>query len=300
LWAIRKVETGEMAGFTVALPRRVLVDGTPRVCWNGADFSIQKKFRALGVAIKLRRAAKEGVDAGQVDFLYAHPNAKMQLIHEKVGHSPVGTMARYAKPLRTAEHWMRRLKGPWLPTLAAKATDTVLRLKSPEWRHRSTFATRLVESPAFDDRFDRLFERASTTRRVVGVRDSRYLDWRYARNPLYPTHAILAEDGSELAGYLLFTHGDAMVHVKDVFVAEDRAARDLIAALIGLSRKTRSASVSVGVLEGHPLEAALADFGFARRPDGSQMFGYAPAASPLREVILNRKSWMLSVGDRDV
>ena len=301
LWAIRKTETGEMAGFTAALPRRVIVDGKPRVCWNGADFSIRKQFRTLGVAIKLRRAAKEGVDAGQVDFLYAHPNAKMQLIHEKVGHSPVGTMVRYAKPLLTAEHWKGRLKGSWLPAAVGKLTDAALRLRSPEWRHRSTFATRLVESPVFDDRFDRLFERAGTTRRVVGVRDSRYLDWRYARNPIYRTHAILAEDGEQLAGYLLFTRDEATVHVKDVLVDDDgAAARDLIAELIGLSRKTRTASISAAVLEGHPLEETLADFDFARRPDCSQMFGYAPAESLLREVVLDRKSWMLSAGDRDV
>jgi len=301
LWAVRKVETGEMAGFTVALPRRMLVDGRPRVCWNGADFSIRQEFRTLGVAIKLRRAAKEGVDAGRVDFLYAHPNAKMQLIHEKVGHSPVGTMVRYAKPLRTGKHWKGRLKGTWLPAVAGKLTDVALHVRSPEWRHRPTFSTRLVESPVFDGRFDRLFERAEATRRVLGVRDSRYLDWRYARNPLYRTHAILAEDGEQLAGYLLFTRGQAMVHVKDVLVAGGRAAqRDLIAALIRLSRKTRSASISAAVLEGHPLEGTLTRFGFARRPDCSQMFGYAPMESPLREVVLDRSSWMVSVGDRDV
>ena len=54
-----------MAGFTVAIPRRMRVDGSPCVCWNCADFSVAPKFRVLGVAVKLRRASREGVDAAR-------------------------------------------------------------------------------------------------------------------------------------------------------------------------------------------------------------------------------------------
>jgi len=301
LWSIRKEETGEMAGFTVALPRRVLADGRPRTCWNGADFSIRPKFRTLGVAVKLRRAAREGVDAGCVDFLYANPNAKMQIIHEKVGHWPVGAMVRYAKPLRSEEYLRRRFGGRWLPAVAGKVADRVLRLRSAERRHRPTFSTCIVESPRFDDRFDRLFEVVDSGRRVVGVRDSRYLDWRYVRNPLYQTHAVLARDGDSLAGYVLFVLEDAIAHVKDVLSpADGRVARDLLARLIRHAAKLRLAGISAVVLEGHPIVDILRDFGFARREDSSQMFAYVPPASPLARVVLKPKSWLFSVGDRDL
>lgn len=301
LWSIRKVETGEMAGFTVVLPRRMLVDGRVRVCWNGADFSVHRKFRTLGVAIKLRRAAKEGVDAGRVDFLYAHPNGKMQIIHEKVGHSPVGTMVRYAKPLHSEPYFRRRLGGRRLAAVAAKVADPILRLRSPERRHRFACSTRVVESPSFDDRFDRLFEEANTLRRIVGVRDARYLDWRYGRNPLYQTHAVLAEEGGRLLGYALFTLKDETAHLKDVFATADGPVeRDLVARLIDHARKLRLVSVSAAVLDGHPITDTLKSFGLACREDNSQMFGYVPAGSPLGEFVFKRESWLLSVGDRDV
>ena len=302
LWSIRKAKTAEMAGFTVVLPRRMIVDGAPRLCWIGADFSIYPKYRSLGVAMKLRRAAKTAIDEGRASFLYAHPNERMQIIHEKVGHAPVGTMVRYAKPLRFDPYLRKRLGDHWLSTAVGKLCESVTRLRSREGKDLPSCSTRLVESPRFDDRFDRLFEQAATCRRVIGVRDSRYLDWRYTRNPLYKTHALLAEDGDRLIGYALFVLGqDGVVQVKDVFAAQhDSVERDLIGALIAQARRDSRTSISIAILEGHPIADTLGEFGFVRRPDCSQMVSYAPPDSPLHDVLREARSWLICVGDRDV
>ena len=138
LWAIRKAETGEMAGFTVALPRRMLVNGEIVRAWNGADFSILPRFRTLGLAIKLRRAAKDGVDAGRVDFLYAHPNEKMAVIHGKVGHTPIGEMVRYAKVLKTAPYIERKVGSGALAAVGGAVMDPLLRFAGAESRQNAT------------------------------------------------------------------------------------------------------------------------------------------------------------------
>ena len=302
LWTIRKVETGELAGFTVALPRRMLTDGRVTTCWNGADFSIRRKFRTLGVAMKLRRAAKEGVDAGEAEFLYAHPNAKMQLIHEKVGHSPVGEMVRYALPLRYAPYFKRRLPGRWLPTMAGAALDTVGACRRC-WRpHCWKSDVQVEETPMFDDRFDQLFADAQPARRIVGVRDSTYLTWRYGDNPAYRTHAVLARRAGHLVGYALFTCAEEVTHVKDIFTGpEEGVAEDLIVALVRHARRgKKSTSVSAIVLEGNPLEETFIHAGFTRREDTSQMFGYARREGPLGETLSDRNNWLVTVGDRDV
>jgi len=301
LWSIRKEATGEMAGFTVVLPRRVLVDGQEHMCWNGADFSIHRKYRALGVAVKLRRAAKEAIDQGRADFLYAHPNAKMQLIHERAGHWAVGAMVRYAKPLKAEAHLRHRIRSQTLAAVAGKLVEASWGLARLGRRYRYTCDAHVVESPEFDDRFDRLFAEAAAVRRVVGVRDARYLRWRYGENPLCPTQAVLAEEGGRLLGYALFTIEGDVAHLKDVLVADNGPAeRDLVARLIEHARRLRLTSVSAVVLEGHPIVDTLNSFGFSRRPDGSQMFGYARREDPLRDVVSDPASWLLSVGDRDV
>lgn len=301
LWSIREVATGEMAGFTVALPRRVVVDGQARVCWNGADFSILPKFRTLGLAMKLRRAAKEGVDAGRVDFLYAHPNERMAVVHSKVGHTPVGRMVRYAKVLRAGPYLQTKIRSNRAAAAIGWMVNPLLRFDGRQWRHRHTWDVRSVSPARFDDRYDRLFEEGANGSRIIGVRDARYLNWRYAENPLYETHALEARDGSRLCGYLLFVVEDGVAHIKDLFPAGQRAAvRDLIVAMIRKGRKLGLQSLSVATLEGNPLDPYFAEFGFRKRPDGSQMFAYARADSPWRDVVTASRSWFLTVGDRDV
>ena len=301
LWSIREEATGEMAGFSMALPRRVLVDGRRCVCWNGGDLSVRPQFRRQGAATQLRVAAMQGVDAGRVDFFYNHPNAQSQPVYEKAGYFLIGTMVRYAKPLKTEEYIRRRLGGRLLAAGAGKITDSVLMLSSRERRHRTHCSTRVIQSPRFDQRFDALFAAAATGRRIVGVRDARYLDWRYTRNPLYKTQAILAEQRGELAGYVLFSVDDAVVHVRDLFTSADSpAGDDLVVALIDHARRMGKRGISAIVLEDNPLERSLIRFGFRRREDSSQMTGYAPAERELRPMIADQLSWFLTVGDRDV
>ena len=300
LWAIREEKTGRMVGFTVCLPRRVMVDGRVHLCWNGADFSILPRYRTLGLAIKLRRMAKEGIDAGRAAFLYAHPNERMAVVHQKVGHVPVGPMVRYAIPLKTAPYLRRKLPA-WLAQPAGTLLDPVVHLCSRYRWHRRRHEIRWVSPARFGDHYDRLFEENATCARVVGVRDARYLNWRYAANPLYKTHAVEAWDDGRLRGYLLFIIQDRTAQIKDVFPPQDQAVvGDLVAAAIRQARKRGLQSASFTALDGNPLLAQLQRLGFRRRPDGSMMYAYAPEGSPLREVILEQRNWFLTVGDRDV
>lgn len=301
LWTIRDGPTGEMAGFTVALPRRVYVAGEIRRCWNCADFSIHTKFRTLGVAVKLRRAARDGVDAGDAEFLYAHPNARMQVVHERVGHTAVGTMVRYAKLIKSSGFLQRRLPAKWPVAVGSPIIDRALALASRERRHRFTCSVRFVEEPRFDERFDRLSEESSMVRRVVGVRDAAYLNWRYGDNPLHRARAVFAEEGPRLCGYALFTIDQGIAYIKDVFPPNDPAVvRDLVAQLIREARRLSVESISVVMLEGNPVLSILKEFGFSLRVECSKMFAYAPENSPLRPSVLDSREWFMTEGDRDV
>jgi len=301
LWTIRDTGTGEMAGFTVALPRRMIVAGKQRLCWNCADFSILPKYRSLGVALKLRRAAKDGVDSGRVDFLYAHPNERMAAIHSRVGHLPLGRMVRYASVLRSATFFEKKVRSRALATVMGSVVDPVLRAVEPRSRPNLDYETRVETVPRFDERFDELHQQCLDSVPAFGVRDARYLKWRYGENPLEQTRAIVAEEDGRLRGYLLFTVEDNIGIIKDLFPTTDAAVSiELIGALGREARQQGLASLSATLLEGNPITAALSDFGFRERPDSSQMFVYAPPDNELAPRIADAKNWCVTVGDRDV
>ena len=300
-WTIRDSESGKMVGFTAALPRRILVSGCTKIAWNCADFSVHPQYRTLGPAIKLRRAARRGVDEGCVDFLYAHPNHRMAAVHRRVGHVPIGKMVRYARFVKATVHLQQRLRNEFLGLLAGCVVDPLLSLVRRETWRRGVHEMKVFNDAQFDDRFDRLFDESAGTADVIGMRDSRYLNWRYAENPLYQTHAITATKGGDLCGYLLFVIQDGVVHIKDLFPATDvSAASDLVSHVLKLARRRNIKSVSCAVLDGSSLLDTLRHFGFLERADCSEMFGYARIDDSIRPTILEKSSWFLTVGDRDV
>jgi hypothetical protein len=268
----------------------------------GADFSILPEFRTLGLAVKLRRAARDAIDAGGADFLYAHPNDRMAVIHGRVGHRPIGTMVRLAKPLRIGTFVAERISSPRLGAIAGGFLDPVRRWTDLTVRHNGNLTVRPAEAGMIDQRFDDLFRRSvEGFKGIVGVRDSRYLRWRYADNPLYRTDMFIAEDRQQLAGYLLYVRRDNEVHVKDIFPMHQPAiAQALVAGLTREGYRAGWRSISMTMLETNPLRPMLQALGFRQRGETSQMFGYCPDDRPWSAAVYDKDAWWLTVGDRDV
>jgi hypothetical protein len=279
----------------------MLVDGQQRTAWNCGDFSVRQSYRTLGVALKLRRAAKEGVDAGSVDFLYSHPNERMEIIHSRVGHRPVGRMIRLARVLRADPYVGKRIRPALLAKALALLADPLLAMWSPERRHRARYATHVVEHVAFDTRFDELFDEARSVRPVIGVRDARYLNWRHAQNPLGETRAVLAEQGGRLRGYLLFQVDAGVAHVKDLFSAPGSAIqRDLLAEFVRYARGAGLAGISAVILEGNPWLPVLEEFGFVQRLRLPHLYCHAPAQRAWAASVTDSGNWFMTAGDRDL
>lgn len=305
LWTIRERTSGKLAGFTVGLPRRMIVAGQSRLGWNCADFSVLPAYRTLGLAIRLRRAAREEIDAGRMDLLYAHPNERMQPIHERAGHVGVGSILRYAFVLRAARYVRERVRPPWLGAAAGRivgaTVDPLLYLRSPAGRRRSSVEIQIENAPRFDDRFDRLFADNAGALAVQGVRDARYLHWRYAAHPIYRTQAVVARRDGMLVGYALFTQHEGVAILKDVFPPLGREiVADLVCGLLRYLRSTNAETVSFWALEGNPVATALLELGFLRRPEISQMFAYAATRSSMQSCLFDRRSWHITHGDRDI
>ncbi len=298
MWSIRDIQSGEMAGFTVCLPRRMQINGRLIQAWNGADFSILPKYRTLGAALKLRRAAKQEIDCGNATLLYSHPNARMQVIHERVGHDCVGRMLRWAKPTRISEHLPEPLKASVGPIMD-RALAPILFRHSSRSGNRSAPTLAIECDPRFGEDFDGLFSETPCTRSIVGVRDSRYLDWRYRQHPGKKFFLIRALEFGRLSGYLIFAKDGASLAVQDIYAKSTDTAANLLAELDRHSRKYQVRSISMALLEQSDLIPVLSEMGFRERRDHSYMFTYA-ALEDLRAIATDPRHWMIHVGDRDV
>lgn len=302
VWWVIDDKTDKPVAFTCALPRLVKVEGKDIICWNCGDFSVDKKFRTLGVALKLRRAAKDAIDNNEVKALYAHPNDKMEVIHQRVGHTCIGKMKRYAKIIKANNYVERYIKSRSLTKLISYIINTGLGLIDFFIVQKdSRYKTELISDKRFDHEYDHLFKDISGYFKVIGERTSSYLNWRYEDNPLYPCGRIIIRENGCLKGYIIFTTSNNVVHIKDIFCKPDsNIVKTMLNALIKELRKTNKESISVVLKDNNPVINILQRAGFRQRCEESSIYAYAGEIKEIKDIWLNGDNWYMTVGDRDV
>jgi hypothetical protein len=233
-------------------------------------------------------------------MLFAHPNDRMALIHNRAGHLQVGTMERYARLLSCGPTVRERVRNRLLAAPVEVLCDLLLRLSDPEKRRRRRHTVKQESTTVFDDRFDRLFEEYCPPNIVMGSRDSRYLAWRYGENPLYESHVLTAYDKGQLAGYLIWTVKDDFIWVRDLFPATKSVACDLLREVTRLGRKQKLRSATLTLSSQHPLEKIFMELGYRPRSELSQVYAYISPDQAPEDRIVAPERWHFTVGDRDV
>ncbi|MGH7596771.1 MAG: hypothetical protein ACREOI_10485 [bacterium] len=301
-WLAIDESSGKVIGSVSTFPRRVLINGEAAICWNGGDTSIDPAFRTLGVAIKLRRVVKEGVDRGEMRFLYSHPVDRMRVVLEKIGHAVIGRLARHGVIVRLdrfANQWLG--KNVLASTLSAVA-NPLLRAWPGNFTSRNGAAAHLQSEKRFGDEYDELFNRVAKSYPVIAVRDARFLSWRFLQNPLHREFRIFRlEAENRLRGYAVVDFVGDGARILD-FLVEDEAT-DLSALLMGIVRWLRAnsfCSVSVRTTDDHPilqLFRALGPTSLDTINSGIAM--HAPADGP-DTLVLEGRNWFMTQADRDV
>lgn len=303
-WLAVDDKTGDVAGFTSVIPRTMHVFGEEMICWNCSDFSINKKYRTLGVAIKLRRAAKECIDNNIVPFLYAHPNDRMKLIHIKVGHSIIGEMMRFVKILKVDKKVHKLIKNRIFSNCFSSIGNVLLNLMDKKHKRNPFYEFKIHKDTGFifDNQFDRLFEEGVGSKGICGIRNSRYLNWRYMENPLYTIETAMIRKRGKLAGYIIYLIEDGVAIFKDVFSIEnEEIKKNLIGNWIDHLKERGIYSISAIFLNTSKWIKIFEDFDFVKRPeDASSVIVYPNPTNKFANRLLNSENWYMTVGDRDV
>lgn len=304
-WIIWDDKKDLAVGFTGVFPRPVFVNGKQHLCWNCGDFSISKKYRALGVALKLRRAAKDGVDNGEVPFLYAHPNSRMEVIHLKVGHTKMALMHRYALPIRVNRKVGDVLGKNLLSRLASRPLNFILSMKfrsSAFLGIKGTLHNRVTVGAEHDELYRKMTEQF----KVVADRGSTYLKWKFGSNPNRKYYQYDMHYKNHLVGSVFFMQEKDVVHLIDILIDDyDRYAAQLLQSFVNTVRKNferKIVSVSFITQEFNPFLNEMKQIGFRKRNDAtSGAISYAnPEKEPeIAQAILDGKQWFMTVGDRD-
>ena len=290
-----------IAGFTAVFPRLMYLDGKEVLCWNCGDFSINKSYRSLGVAVQLRSAATRIVNEGQVPFLYAHPNDRMKIVHLRAGHKVIGQMVRFAMPLKV-ERCFPPLPGmSWLSSGLAWASNTVRSISKQSRRSKQFFRAEIFDGFPIEAPFNSLLEQVRGRLSIFGLRNYEYLNWRFGMNPLVHLRTLLLYRIGQLVGYAFYSFKDEAMYINDIFCLPDPDVADALTnCLTNIGWDQRARAVSVTLLESNPLIQSLVRNGYLRRPQTSSVIVHAAPGWPWEPMLQDKTNWFMTVGDRDV
>jgi GNAT superfamily N-acetyltransferase len=290
---------GRRAGALTVFPHDYhVLDGEYPVGVVG-DISVNRDCRGRGIAGAMFRFVTGTEAVCRLRGCLVLPNADAAGPLGKSGWRDTARIERFAKILDVRPRVARLVGNRVAGTLAAPL-NLLMRGWSHEFRYRpGRHRSELL--PRLDDRFDDLWRRTDKRGAIIGLRDARYLRWRYERHPANSYRMLAINEGESLCGYAMYRVDGDVCYVDDFLWSDgDRDAHHVIGLLLThLRAQERVSTVSVRVNR-PAVDPQWRRFGFVDRHD------------PQRVMILNCKSpgddwdaataatWYFTAGDKDV
>ncbi len=223
-------------------------------------------------------------------------------------YKDLGRMPVLFKRLNLRLALKRRM--PWIPPPLLKAVSWLsgisFRLLMIGAQAKKTAGVRVRTIETFDQRVDKLWEKAGPLHKIIAIRDFKYLSWRY-KKPGSNYKLVIAERGDELIGYAVMqikansfgTEG----HLVDLFTDNTPGVDALLVKkVLSLCIGEKVDYALCWMLPDKPAFTTLAGLGFAER-DAFQPVNivYSIFDSGLVEDAFVKKpeSWYLTMGDSD-
>ncbi len=257
----------DIVGWTAVQERCIEVDGVSRRAGLLFNLAVSAEHRTARPALMLQRAARE-VARAHFELSYGYPNHAALGGFLRAGYRVLGEVRRYACVLgRHGDKLSKLGLSPRLAAVAGSVPDVVSplvrRLAWLRWSRRYAF-----ECPALpDERFDALWQRTASTRKVMVRRDAAFLRWRLLEHPEEPftLGALLDRSTGAVVGYAAMRVSGEQAHLADLFTEDEDALGALVDATLAALCQSGAAVVDISYLGPRKTVAVLRLRGFQPR-----------------------------------
>ncbi|HZL98614.1 MAG TPA: GNAT family N-acetyltransferase [Planctomycetota bacterium] len=295
---------GAVVGAYAYMPRRFLRDGRPVVLMQASDAMTDEGWRGRGIFTGLDRlvAQEAGEQGASLAFAYSGRQSLNGFLRN--GWRIIGHAHQYRRAFRHRRGLLRLPRVGRAAALAAPLLDAVT-----GWRDRRRLrlpdgAGELRRIEHFDESVERLFQAAAPRVGLVGVRDARWLNWRYVDTPTRRQECWGLFRTDRLAGYVVGEMAEGQAWLVDHLAADGEARLALLAAFTALARR-RGVEEASALLFPHdaavPLLAELGWRGPLQRKPFRDIFPFIVRACRTDAAVedFTMARWHLSDGDRD-
>lgn len=275
--------------------RRFHCSGKPQLVGLCSDFSVDVSSRFLIPAAGLqRRVVAKGLE--RFPFIYGFPNNRAIGVMVRVGYKLLGSVPNYTFVLHTRYYLQRKR----VPAAIVTSVDTLIR----GWVRTLSLLTSkqaLHETNTIDARFDWLWRDASKAM-FTGIRDARFLQWRFLRHPIERFRVFVLPDAmGSIRGYAVVSVGEnGQWRVVDFLASQSRPAAlpTLLIALVQQAFDEGASSLNLEFFGVSGVHRTLRAIGFRRRPHWRQVL-VATEDKALASLLSAQCNWYITSADED-
>jgi hypothetical protein len=280
--------------------RTYVCDGRTITVALFGDFVVDRRYRSLGPAIMLQRAARSCAQE-RFPLSLGYPNLKALPTFLRLGFRNLGRLIRYSVPLRHGTYVQRYLSEP-AASVAGVLLDSVAMMRAMPGLLATRVAFELENLAAPDARFDALWRCAQGRFACVAERTSSFLHWRFLRKPGPGSCRFwtLTRRGSRaVSAYAVVEAAGRNAHLRDLFGASPGDIAALLDCLLPALRSSGYVSASFACLGPPWLTEVLTKRRFVARDQQTVVidWGNEPPVPPER--LLDCSAWFLTQADED-
>lgn len=296
LLAHSPAENGAAVGVIGLATRQMRLAGQTLNAGLLADFGVTAEHRTLYPAMLLQTSLRDRF-LPQCGLIYGFPNPKSEPVVKRLGYKVAGRMVRYVRVLRSANYLPAQI-----PHLVRRAVGHT----ADWWRHtlrRTRYAhdfrgrqTQWMDQP--DARFDALWAAQKDPALLIGVRDRRYLAWRFEPKPWRKFRFLtLSAQNDGLIGYAVCEVVGKVLHVRDLLCHPEHpdSLNLLFDTLFRDAYADGRSSVSFEFLGPADIQSKLHQLGMLAR-DARNVFC---TMAPEQAQALEQAQWYLTSADED-
>lgn len=277
---------------------------------QAVDIMVKQEFRKLGkrrVVLDLCSEKNHSVLWRQgFHFLFGFPiKFFYRLTVKMLGYTMVGNVPLMVKPIRLSP-LVQAHAGSKIFVPFTRVVDRLLRVVLMK-KHQRTGPLNISRVDFFDSRLDELWrDFASSHQPISVVRDSSYLNWRFAWHPNFQYALYVAEERQKVVGYIVLRVRQEGIrrrgYITDILASpgkEKLVLHQLLSTAIVHCLKEGAESVVGWAFPHMPLYAIMKRKRFFAREGEIRLVARDLSGDIASEFLLNPKNWYVAIGDSD-
>ncbi len=203
----RDRETHKIVGQEALIPIQVDLDGVPTAVTLSLNTTTDPAYRRKGIFGGLIRSANESLAPAGMAYVYGVPNQNSYAGFIGLGWYLVGDIPLLVRPVNLRRLVAQRTSLPGVAPLVAIAGRPLAPTlpKTPQ----PVEGVSITPVEQFDASFDDLWQRVRGRQRVMVIRDSTYLNWRFHQIPLRRYDCFKATTTDQvLVGYIVLREAE--------------------------------------------------------------------------------------------